>query len=366
VRDLLGEAVSEKRVLVVCGAGGVGKTTTAASLGLLAARLGRRVLVCTIDPSKRLATSLGLSALQGSPATLDLRKLSPRPKGTLAAMALETKRTFDTLVERYAKDAASRDRILENRFYQHVSSALAGSHEYMAMEQLLELQQDPRFDLVVLDTPPTRNALDFLEAPDRLLSFLDTSVLKVFLKPYFLGGRLTLKIATRTGALALSLADRTLGLAFLRDLSEFFLAFEGMYDGFKERAGRVYELLRGRTSAFVLVTAPQENAVEEALYFRRRLAEKRMPFVTFIVNRVRPPLRRRGLLGGRARIGSELKEKLVLVARDHEQVARRERSVVARLRVDSQDPVRTLAERDGDIHDLRGLLDLSFDLEGRG
>jgi anion-transporting ArsA/GET3 family ATPase len=360
----LRDAVGESRILVVCGAGGVGKTTTAASLALLGARLGRRVLVCTIDPSRRLATSLGLKALPGTPQPLDLRKLSPRPKGTLAAMALETKRTFDALVERHARDPEARERILGNRFYQHVSSALSGSHEYMAMEKLLELAEDPRYDLVVLDTPPTRHALDFLEAPDRLLGFLDTSVLKVFLKPYFLGGRLTLKIATKTGAFALGLADRALGLAFLKDLSEFFLAFEGMYDGFKERAARVHELLRRRGSAFVLVTGPQENAVEEALYFRRRLAEKRMPFVTYVVNRVHPPLRRRGLLGGRARVPESLREKLVAVAQDHEKVARRERTVVARLRVDAKDPVRTVAERDGDVHDLKGLLDLSRDLEG--
>src|SRR5262249_32865303 len=161
--------------------------------------------------------------------------------------------------------------------------ALAGSHEYMAMEKLLELDRDARYDLIVLDTPPTRHALDFLEAPERLLSFLDTSVLRVFLRPYFVAGRLTLKVATRTGALALKLADKALGLSFLRDLSEFFLAFDGMYDGFKERAAAVHALLREASSGFVVVGGPKPQALREALYLHQRLVEKRMPFVGFVV-----------------------------------------------------------------------------------
>ncbi|HWX23947.1 MAG TPA: ArsA-related P-loop ATPase, partial [Vicinamibacteria bacterium] len=182
-KDALQEALESCRILIACGSGGVGKTSTSAALALRAAGLGRRVLVCTIDPSPRLATALGLSELKESPEPLDLRRLSPRPAGSLSAMTLDTKRTFDALVERFAPDAKAKDRVLKNRFYQHVSSALSGSQEYMAMEKLLELQGDPRFDLVVLDTPPTRHALDFLEAPDRLLGFLDTSVLRYFLKP---------------------------------------------------------------------------------------------------------------------------------------------------------------------------------------
>ncbi len=169
----LAEALEERSILVVCGSGGVGKTTTAAALALKGAELGRRVLVCTIDPSRRLATSLGLTHLPERPRPLDLRRLEPRPSGSVYAMTLDTKRTFDALVERYASGPGARERILKNRFYQGVSSALAGSHEYMAMEKLLELSVDERFDLVVLDTPPTRHALDFLEAPERLMGFLD-------------------------------------------------------------------------------------------------------------------------------------------------------------------------------------------------
>src|SRR5206468_5126796 len=286
--DAMEAALLERRVIVVCGSGGVGKTTTAAALGLQAALKGRRVLVCTIDPSRRLATSLGLSQLSSKPRSLDLRRFAPAEGGSMAAMVLDTKSTFDAIVMRFAPDEAARKRILGNRFYQQVSSALAGSHEYMAMEKLLELSADERFDLVVLDTPPTRHALDFLEAPDRLMGFLDTSVLRWFLKPYFVAGRLTLKVATRTGAFALELADRFLGLQFLQDLSEFFLAFEGMYQGFKERAEKVHALLRGEDSGYVLVAGPARTTLDEARYFYRRLREKDMPFVGLVVNRVHP------------------------------------------------------------------------------
>ena len=231
---------------MVCGSGGVGKTTTAAALALRAALSGRRVLACTIDPSRRLATSLGLNQISGRPRLLRLGRLAPAAGGSLWAMTLDVKGTFDSLVERYAGDEAAQRRILDNPFYRQLSAALAGSHEYMAMEKLLELEADPRFDLVVLDTPPTRHALDFLEAPDRMLQFLDNSVLRWLIKPYFEAGRLTVKIASRTGALALQMADRVLGMQFLRDLSEFFLAFESMYDGFKERAAHVHALLRAQ------------------------------------------------------------------------------------------------------------------------
>ena len=297
--------LDDRRILVVCGSGGVGKTTTAAALGLRAALSGRRVLVCTIDPSRRLATSLGLSSSRESPDPWRSAPVSTRPRAARSTPWCWTPRApSTTLVVRYAPDEASRRRILENRFYRQVSAALAGSHEYMAMEKLLELSEDERFDLVVLDTPPTRHALDFLEAPDRLLSFLDTSVLRFFLKPYFVAGRLTLKVATRTGPSPCKLADRFLGLQFLQDLSEFFLAFGGMYDGFKERAARVHALLRDPCSGFLLVAGPSPLALDEALYFHRRLREKKMPFLGFVVNRVHPdPARRPRRTGApRARV----------------------------------------------------------------
>jgi anion-transporting ArsA/GET3 family ATPase len=355
----LERAVAARRILVTCGSGGVGKTTTAAALALRAARSGRRVLACTIDPSPRLATSLGLNQLSGRPRAIGLSRLAPAASrgGALWAMVLDVKSTFDALVTRYAPDAASRDRILKNRFYRHVSAALAGSHEYMAMEKLLDLSEDDRWDLVVLDTPPTRHALDFLEAPDRLMDFLDASVLRWFLRPYFVAGRLTLRVATRTGAVALRIADRFLGLQFLQDLSEFFLAFESMYDGFKQRAARVHALLREPSSGFVMVAGPSPLALEEALYFHRRLTDKGMPFVAFVVNRVHVdpageagPRRR-----GRAQVRPELAERLLETLREQQVLARVERRAVARLEVDARERPLLVPELEQDVHDLRGL-----------
>jgi len=350
----LAAALAEKRVLVTCGSGGVGKTTSSAALGLRAATLGRRVLVCTIDPSRRLATSLGLDALSHEPQRLELGRIRAAKDAELWAMTLDTRRTFDALVERHAPSPEARRRILENRWYREVSGALAGSHEYMAMERLLELSADERFDLVVLDTPPTRHALDFLEAPDRMLAFLDTEVLRWFLRPYFAAGRLTLKVASRTGAAMLRLADGALGLQFLQDLSEFFLAFEGLYDGFKERAARVHDLLRDGRSGFLLVAGPSPPALQEAAWFHRRLAEKRMPFVGFVVNRVHPrpaPERR-----GRApELPPGLREKLVEIHRDERRLARAEERAIARLEVDTGETALRVEERDRDVHDLPGL-----------
>ena len=367
-RRALRAAVRDRSVLVVGGAGGVGKTTTAAALALQAAVAGRQVLVCTIDPSRRLVTSLGLRQLGDKPRALDLGKVAPEAKGTLFAMTLDTQRTFDALVERHAPTAGARKRILENRFYQQVSAALAGSHEYMAMEKLLELVADPRFDLVVLDTPPTRHALDFLEAPERLMGFLDASVLRYVLRPYFVAGRLTLKVATRTGALALKVADRVLGVQFLQDLSEFFLAFEGMYDGFKQRAAQVQKLLRDQHSAFVLVAAPTKASLDEALFFHRRLDEAGMPFVGFIVNRVHPdpaatsgPARARGTP---VKLDRDLKRRLVEVFQDQQALARAERRHIAALGETVAAPVVLVPERETDVHDLRGLKEVGQTLLG--
>jgi anion-transporting ArsA/GET3 family ATPase len=354
-------ALAERRVLVTCGSGGVGKTTTAAALALRAARNGRRVLVCTIDPSRRLATSLGKGQLSGRPRAIDLKGMTPARGGALFAMMLDVKGTFDALVTRHTQDAAARDRILKNRFYRHISAALAGSHEYMAMETLLELAQDERFDLVVLDTPPTRHAIDFLEAPDRLLAFLDVGVLRFFLRPYFVAGRFTVKVATRTGALLLKVADRFMGLQFLQELSEFFLAFEGMYDGFRARAAEVHALLRAPSTGFVLVAGPQPQALEEALFFHRRLAEKRMSFVAFLVNRVHtdPARERSARPGGRAVVHAELAERLALTLREQQVLARVERRAIARLEVDTRQRPVLVPELEQDIHDLRGLAGFS-------
>jgi len=356
----LAQALAEARVLVVAGPGGVGKTTTSAALALRAAVEGRRALVCTIDPSRRLATSLGLRVLRDQPRRLDLGRVAPRAKGALFAMTLDTQHTFDALVTRHAPSPEARRRILDNRFYRQISAALAGSHEYMAMERLLELAQEDRYDLVVLDTPPTRHALDFLEAPDRMLAFLDTGVLRYFLRPYFAAGRLTLSVATRTGALALKIADKALGLQFLGDLSEFFLAFDGMYDGFKERAAAVHALLRRGSSGFVLVGSPQPEALSEVSYFHARLVEKRMPFVAFVVNRLhdaelsRKPARHRA-----PRLPASLERKLLELYADEQALAKRERREITRLEKETGAEVVRVSELPSDVHDLRGLAQIA-------
>ena len=348
-------ALDQRRILIVSGSGGVGKTTTAAALALRAALQGRRVLVCTIDPSRRLATSLGLETLSDRAREMDIRRFGPAEGGRMWAMMLDTKRTFDTLVVRHTPDAAARRRILDNRFYKQVSSALAGSHEYMAMEKLLDLSADDRFDLVVLDTPPTRHALDFLEAPERMMGFLDTSVLRWFLKPYFVAGRLTLKVATRTGAFFLKVADRVLGLQFLQDLSEFFLAFEGMYAGFKERAAEVHALLRGDDAGFVLVAGPSALTLDEALYFHRRLVERDMPFVGFIVNRLHPAAGPTAARGPAPDIDDDLGDRLVEVFKDYNRLAKAEMRNVARLEEETRTEPVLVPELEGDVHDLDGL-----------
>ena len=349
------DALAHRRILIVSGSGGVGKTTTAAALALRAAVQGRRVLVCTIDPSRRLVTSLGLETLSDRAREMDIRRFDPVAGGRMWAMTLDTKRTFDTLVERHTADAVARRRILDNRFYKQVSSALAGSHEYMAMEKLLDLAADERFDLVVLDTPPTRHALDFLEAPDRMMGFLDASVLRWFLKPYFVAGRLTLKVATRTGAFFLKLADRVLGLQFLQDLSEFFLAFEGMYAGFKERAQQVNEVLRAEDSGFVLVAGPSALTLDEALYFHERLIERGMPFIGFIVNRLHPAATGPGGRGGAPDIDDDLGDRLVEVFKDYSRLAKAEMKNVARLEEETGTVPVLVPELEGDVHDLDGL-----------
>jgi anion-transporting ArsA/GET3 family ATPase len=351
----LQDALAGRRILIVSGSGGVGKTTTAAALALRAALQGRRVLVCTIDPSRRLATSLGLESLSDRAREMDIRRFDPGEGGRMWAMTLDTKRTFDTLVERHTPDEAARRRILGNRFYGQISAALAGSHEYMAMEKLLDLAADERFDLVVLDTPPTRHALDFLEAPERLMGFLDTSVLRWLLKPYFVAGRLTLKVATRTGAFVLKLADRVLGLQFLQDLSEFFLAFEGMYAGFKERAAQVHEMLRRDDAGFVLVAGASEMTLDEALYFHRRLVEREMPFVGFIVNRLHPSAAPSAGRGPAPDIDDDLGDRLVEVFKDYRRLSKAEMRSVARLEDETGIAPVLVPELEGDVHDLDGL-----------
>jgi anion-transporting ArsA/GET3 family ATPase len=284
------EGLLSRRVIACVGAGGVGKTTLAAAIGLGAAQRGRRVLVLTIDPARRLADALGVGALGSEPQAIPrelLSQLAVPAKGELFAMMLDMKRTFDELVTRFAPDAAARDRILANRIYQHVSDALAGSAEYSAMEKVYEMSARPEFDLVVLDTPPSAHALDFLEAPERLLGMLDSRLVQLLLHPAMSAGRLGLRLFQRGAHQAFSLIERITGFGFLEDISEFLLAFEGMSEGFRRRAEAVRRLLFGPDTAFVLAAAASGESVAHARDLLARLEEHGAKVVGVVANRIR-------------------------------------------------------------------------------
>jgi anion-transporting ArsA/GET3 family ATPase len=280
--------VEDKRIVVCVGTGGVGKTTVAAAMALEAARRGRRALVLTIDPARRLADALGVHALGNEPAEVATEKraaLGIAGDGRLFAMMLDMKRTFDDLVLRFGESPEAVDRIIRNPIYQHVSDALAGSAEYAAMEKVYELCESGAYDLVVVDTPPSQHALDFLEAPQRLLEFLDSRIVKMLLHPAFAAGRFGFRLFQRTTQRILQLFERVSGIAFLEDISEFLLAFEGMSEGFRERAERVRAMLLGPDSGFVLVAGPSREAARGADAFLTDLERSRVPLVGVIVNR---------------------------------------------------------------------------------
>ncbi|HEX7186281.1 MAG TPA: ArsA-related P-loop ATPase [Thermoanaerobaculia bacterium] len=276
----------EHPLVIVVGSGGVGKTTLAASMGVLSARSGRDTLVMTFDPSVRLKDALGV----GEEARLREVQVPFEAPGTLHASLLDARQTFDRLVERYAPDEASRKRILENRFYQHLSGALGGILEYMAVERLFEVAAEGRHGQIILDTPPTRQALDFLEAPARIVGFLESGALQVALKPWFdEEGRLN--AASRWGPFgkrAERFLDEVVGLDLLRDMAEFFQAFAPLYEGFRERAQAVEQLLRSPKTRFVLVSGPGEERIPDTLFFARRLEQAGFHLGPVVVNRVHP------------------------------------------------------------------------------
>src|SRR5918996_856046 len=279
------EILAGKEICICAGSGGVGKTTTSAAIGAGMAARGLKVCVLTIDPAKRLAHSLGLEQLGNEAKRVDPRLLERHGveiEGELWAMMLDAKATFDELVARQAPDEESRDRVLANRIYQQLSNALAGSQEYMAMEKLFELHTEARFDLLVLDPPPSRNALDFLDAPRRLTQFIEGRALQVFLKPTGLG----MRVFGRGAGMMFGVLKRLTGVDLLQDLAEFFQAMSGMVGGFQERAKRVTQLLADPSTSFLVVCGPQGEPIEEAVYFHRKLVEAKLPFGGVIVNRV--------------------------------------------------------------------------------
>ncbi len=279
----------EHRILVLVGTGGVGKTTVGAAIGLEAARGGKRVLVLTIDPARRLADALGIE-LGHEPRTIPrsvLRDAGIEVKGELVAMMLDTKRTFDELVRRYSPDEEALERILTNPIYQNLTDALAGSREYSAMECLHQLHTAGEYDLIVLDTPPSSHALDFLDAPRRLTGFLQSDFLKLLFRPAIALGRTGFRLFRFGSATVLRALEMVTGLGFLRAISDFLLAFESMLEGFTERAGEIEALLRDPICGFVLVVGPDPEQARRAKDFWKRLQQERIHLLGLVMNRVR-------------------------------------------------------------------------------
>jgi anion-transporting ArsA/GET3 family ATPase len=343
--------VEGKRIVVCAGPGGVGKTTTAAAVALGMAEQGLKVAVLTIDPARRLANALGLPELGNEERRVPIEFDSG---GELWALMLDAKRTWDDMIERHAPDEQTRDAVLANRIYQELSNAVAGSTEYMAMEKLYELYNEDRYDLLVLDTPPTRNALDFLDAPQRLSRFIDSRSLQFFLRP----GRLGLKVLGRGGGVLFGVLKRITGVDLLRDLSDFFNSFGDMAEGIQERARRVAELLGDRETTFLVITSPQRDSIDEAIFFRRRLREGAMPFGGVIVNRVTD----QELLHGddvqddlAALLGDKLGRKVARNYEDYRELAVRDHESIERLRHETGEPLILVPHLDDDVHDLDGL-----------
>jgi anion-transporting ArsA/GET3 family ATPase len=362
----IAELLEGKRVCICAGSGGVGKTTTSAAIAAGMAARGLKVAVLTIDPARRLADSLGLPELGNTERRVDPALFAEARVetngGELWAMMLDAKQTFDEVVRKHAPDAETRDRILSNRIYQQLSNALAGSQEYMAMEKLFEIHAEDRYDLLVLDTPPSRNALDFLDAPRRLTQFIEGRALQVFIKPTGLG----MKVFGRGAGMMFGVLKRITGVDLLQDLAEFFQAMSGMVGGFQERAKRVTQLLADPSTSFLVVCGPQGEPIEEAVYFHRKLVEAKLPFGGVIVNKVHYedelPVEQ-GELGPELTeaIGDEdLARRVRENFRDFQVMSARDRRNVEHLAAEMRTrAVIRVPYLDEDVHDLAGLMEVN-------
>jgi anion-transporting ArsA/GET3 family ATPase len=287
----LGRLLDTRRVILVVGCGGVGKTTTTAALGLAAARRGKRVLCLTIDPARRLSQSLGLEQMTTTAQQVDpvlFEQAGVSVPGSMTVMMLDTKSTFDNLIASLAPNAEKRDSILNNVLYKYISTSLAGTQEYMAMEKLYSVKGDPAYDVILLDTPPTTNALDFLDAPERLIGALDSSATRWFVQAFQSSGKLSLNLLARSTAAILRGIGRLTGGGFLEQMASFITEINAIFGSWRDRANEVAGALRGPDIAYVLVTTPDPLSVREVLYFADRLRQQGMRRDAFVVNRVHP------------------------------------------------------------------------------
>jgi anion-transporting ArsA/GET3 family ATPase len=354
------ELLRDKRVCVCGGSGGVGKTTTSAAIALGMAAEGAKVAVVTIDPAKRLANALGLQELANEPRRVPKRRLTSagiEMRGELWAMMLDPKRTFDELIDRVAADPERAAEIKANRVYRELSTAVSGSQEFTAVAKLYELDRDGDFDLLVLDTPPSRNALDFLDAPGRLTSFLEGRAVKAFIRPTGVG----MRWFGRGAAPLLGALRKVTGVDLIGDLSTFFGLLGDMTEDFSARARQVEQMLRAPTTAFLLVTSAQQAAIDEAIWFRRTLADSGLPFAGVIVNRVHHDIlgdtEPHDLLTALSdTVSPDLAGRVATNFDDYHRLARRDTRNLARLEAElGGEPLLLVPRLDDDVHDIAGL-----------
>jgi anion-transporting ArsA/GET3 family ATPase len=359
------------RIVVCCGAGGVGKTTTAAALALRAAEQhGRRTVVLTIDPARRLAQALGLTELDNTPRLV--KGVDGSAGGELHAMMLDMKRTFDEVVLAHT-DPAKAEEIFNNPFYQAMSSTFAGTQEYMAMEKLGQLRARDMWDLIVVDTPPSRSALDFLDAPARLARFLDGRMLRLLLAPARAGGRSMFNLVTASFGVFSRAVQKVLGNQLLSDLSGFVAALDSMFGGFRERAEQTYRILQDRETAFLLLAAPEPDAIREAAYFAGRLRQDQMPLAGLVLNRVHhtelPQLSASRSLAAASSLdqagGHEATADALRIHAGLVDQGVREKRVAARFTRDFPEvPTAEVPAQPADVHDIDGLRTIGAALAG--
>ncbi len=380
--NALHDSIMNARIIVCVGSGGVGKTTCSSVIALHAALMGRRTLVLTIDPARRLANSLGLDDIE-SESLIPIQEqlgLDAPPKGELWAMMLDMKRAFDAVVRRNTESDEIAQRILENKFYQHFSSSLAGTQEYSAIEQLYDISKEDRYDLIVLDTPPTQHTLDFVDAPTRLYEALENSALQWLYRPALASGKIGLGIFKRGAGYIRKTLGRFTGKEMFEDLTVFLQSVSPLLDGFRERAGKVRDILRDETTQFLVVATPEPLTAAEAAYFTQRLDELGVNFGGFIVNRVHEPTMRPGetmptaeeladtllAVPGAGYFGRRAVERIAPCvlrnSREFDYLAERDGEMLGQFSNDGRTPVFPVPFYSQDIHTLRGLERVRRDL----